>query len=178
MNLIKHPLDNGTFASAISTDKDDISLQNECYKFYLWKLTRQLWYKLFKKDWKNYHLFFISVFTTNSTYLWAMKIVSFIFSLYLLTLSFMPCTDGEDCKDETQSQTSTFATTDHSNHDNDTENCSPFCVCACCGQNITTLFYPVDFLSFKPVSKQVFSVYTSAFVSEVYFNIWQPPKIS
>ena len=107
-----------------------------------------------------------------------MKFFAFIFSFYILALSCMPCTDKDDCKYEVQTNVSKFATTNHSQHDNDTENCSPFCVCACCGQNVTTIFYPVDFAYFTPVATKTFPVYTASFVLEVYFNIWQPPKIS
>jgi hypothetical protein len=90
----------------------------------------------------------------------------------------MPCTDKEDCKYQSEQSSSSLADTDHSNHDQDEEHCPPFCVCTCCGQTFST-----DFLySFIPFivapSSEDFPIYTSAFVSEVYFNIWQPPKIS
>jgi hypothetical protein len=106
-----------------------------------------------------------------------MRIFAYIFSFYLFALAIMPCSDKEDCKYMGNEQT-TFSTTDHSDHDSDTENCSPFCMCACCGQSVTNIFYPAVLNNQTPVSAQKFPIYNASFVSEVYLSIWQPPKIS
>ncbi|MCK6541163.1 hypothetical protein L6Q79_00615 [bacterium] len=105
------------------------------------------------------------------------KILTLIFSFYLLALAVMPCSDKDDCKYHGSEQ-STFATTDHSDHDSDTENCSPSCMCACCGQSMTNIFYPTALYNLTPFASQDFLVYNASFVSEVYLSIWQPPKIS
>jgi hypothetical protein len=70
------------------------------------------------------------------------------------------------------------STTDHSDHEGDTEHCSPFCMCACCGQSITNIFYPTALNNLTLIPSQDFPVYNASFVSEVYLSIWQPPKIS
>ncbi|MEZ4773104.1 MAG: DUF6660 family protein [Bacteroidia bacterium] len=106
-----------------------------------------------------------------------MKIFTLIFSFYLFALAVMPCSDKDDCKYQGADQ-STFASTDHSDHDTDTENCSPFCMCACCGQSITNIFYPTTLRNLTPIATKYFPVYNASFVSEVYLSIWQPPKIS
>jgi hypothetical protein len=80
------------------------------------------------------------------------KVFTLIFSFYLLALAVMPCSDKDDCKYLSADQ-STFTTTDHSDHDSDTEHCSPFCMCACCGQTFTSQFYPLQFL---PTSRSSF----------------------
>ncbi|MBK6819582.1 MAG: hypothetical protein IPG85_08385 [Bacteroidetes bacterium] len=73
---------------------------------------------------------------------------------------------------------STYTTTDHSDHDSDTENCSPF-VCACCGQTLTVLCFANYSLALHvPVSVEKFPLYNASFASEVYLSIWQPPKLS
>jgi hypothetical protein len=103
--------------------------------------------------------------------------LTLIFSFYILALSCMPCSDKDDCNYMSADQ-STFATTDHSDHDSDTENCSPFCMCACCGQSCIFTHFQADFgLNFPTVAQKV-SVYKATFSSEVSFSIWQPPKIS
>jgi hypothetical protein len=105
------------------------------------------------------------------------KVLTLLFSFYLLALAVMPCSDKDDCKYPSGEQT-TFATTDHSDHDNDTENCSPFCMCACCGQSFSSPFSHYSLSLHVPVSLEKFPVYNASFVSEVYLSIWQPPKIS
>ncbi len=105
------------------------------------------------------------------------KVLTLLFSFYLLALAIMPCSDKEDCKYQIASQ-STFATTDHSDHDSDTENCSPFCMCACCGQSLSSPFTNYCLPFHVSISLDKFLVYNTSFVSEVYMSIWQPPKIS
>jgi hypothetical protein len=113
----------------------------------------------------------------KNPYICTVKLFTLIFSFYLLALAVMPCSDMEDCNYPSADQ-STFATTDHSDHDSDTENCSPFCMCACCGQSITNIFYPTALYNPTPVVKQDIPIYNASFISEVYLSIWQPPKIS
>jgi hypothetical protein len=113
----------------------------------------------------------------KNPYICNVKLFTLIFSFYLLALAVMPCSDKEDCKYPSPDQSS-FATTDHSDHDSDTESCSPFCMCACCGQSIINIFYPTALYNPTPVVKQNFPVYNASFISEMYLSIWQPPKIS
>jgi len=105
------------------------------------------------------------------------KLFTLIFSFYLLALAVLPCSDKEDCKYMGSEQT-TFSTTDHSDHEQDTEHCSPFCMCACCGQTCGFIYYQTDLGLNFPTTSQKIVVYQSSFVSEVSFSIWQPPKIS
>jgi hypothetical protein len=106
------------------------------------------------------------------------KVLTLLFSFCLLALAVMPCSDNDDCKYEHKEKTSNFATTDHSDHDSDTENCSPFCMCACCGQSFSNSFVTFSLSLHSPVSLEKFPIYNTSFVSEVYLSIWQPPKIS
>jgi len=71
------------------------------------------------------------------------------------------------------------ATTDHSDHDSDTENCSPFCMCACCGQSFSTnLFQQFSLAKQGPFQIKKFPAYNASFITEVCLSIWQPPKLS
>lgn len=106
-----------------------------------------------------------------------MKLLVFIFSFYLLALALMPCSDKDDCK-YVKTYKSALAATDHSSHDNDVEKCSPFCMCACCGLSFNSSCFPTDLgLNFSTVVLKA-DFYTTSFVSEFSFSIWQPPKIS
>lgn len=61
-----------------------------------------------------------------------MKYFCFIFSLYFLALSLMPCTDDHTTtKSSVEMHVSKL--TCHTN-DSNTDFCSPFCGCATCGQ--------------------------------------------
>lgn len=109
-----------------------------------------------------------------------MKIFSVIFTIYILTLSCLPCGDTEDCK-VLDIGKETFSQTDHHNHQQDTESCSPFCICACCGLNIAFNFQGSVSMtehttSFFPLTERVI-VENDSFASNYYGSIWQPPKI-
>lgn len=102
-----------------------------------------------------------------------MKLARYILSLYILMLSCLPCADIEtDFGNET-----TVAQSHEKEH---TDNCSPFCICSCCGNQIafesqTLVLLPqIHFFTEKNKSDN----YTPQFVSNFYGNIWQPPKIS
>lgn len=106
-----------------------------------------------------------------------MKIFIFIFSFYLIVLAIVPCNDKDNCRYQDKEH-SLYKVTDHSDHDSDTEHCSPFCICACCGHSINNIFYASTIYSLKPVVEEIFPIYYTSFFSEVYLSIWQPPKIS
>jgi len=89
----------------------------------------------------------------------------------------MPCSDKDDCKHEGQNVSVAFATADHSEHGDDDETCPPFCVCACCGQTYILGIEQCKMPIIAPITSKEFPVYTASFLSEVYFNIWQPPKV-
>ena len=103
-----------------------------------------------------------------------MKVLTLIFSFYLLAMAVRPCSDCDfqDVKRDI------YTTSEHSDHESGNENCSPFCICACCGQSITNIFYPSTIYRLKPVVEEIFPIYYTSFFSEVYLSIWQPPKIS
>lgn len=105
------------------------------------------------------------------------QVLTLIFSFYILALSCMSCSDKDDCNYMSNDQ-SKFATTNHSDHDSDTENCSPFCMCACCGQSCSFTHFQTDLSQNFPTVAQKVSVYKAFFSSKVSFSIWQPPKIS
>ena len=84
-----------------------------------------------------------------------------------------------DC---TETKTESKPASEHNDHEKDTENCSPFCICACCGSTIVSNFLFNSIISDK---KQIFlsekekiNFYTTSSISDFCGNIWQPPKIS
>ncbi|OJU29406.1 MAG: hypothetical protein BGN92_03430 [Sphingobacteriales bacterium 41-5] len=104
-----------------------------------------------------------------------MKIIAFIFSLYILLLSGMPCTDAQDCNLPTTTQVS--ATQSHDNHQHETEHCPPLCHCSCCSVAVSKMPL-LAFTYVKPtfVVKENFSFYKSHHLTGFLEAVWQPPK--
>lgn len=104
-----------------------------------------------------------------------MRAASLILCIYFMLLSIMPCSDVEECM--SASQTSISALTDHGNHSHESEMCSPFCVCACCGQDAPIPFDNLVLGGSIRHSAPMGSHYPSGFAPGFYLAIWQPPKI-
>ena len=79
----------------------------------------------------------------------------------------------KDCKYESKIEHSEH----HDNHE-DTENCSPFCMCSCCGQTISYEFISTIEFQNQTLKHNEVSKFQSALISEYSISIWQPPKIS
>ncbi len=95
---------------------------------------------------------------------------------FLLYLSCLPCGDSMECNIKEEVKIS--VTDNHQEHNHDAESCTPFCVCSCCA---ASAYYSP--FSKSQVTKIVFQpsmypLYDVAFNAEVYYSIWQPPKIS
>jgi hypothetical protein len=105
----------------------------------------------------------------------------FLFSIYILLLSVLPCGDIEDCQHKASNTVSNFqsSNTDHQNHHHNAEHCSPFCTCSCC--SIACSVFEIQKLQFRKISihhselkialRNDFTLY------HFLENIWQPPKI-
>lgn len=94
----------------------------------------------------------------------------------MLYLSCLPCSDSKECTVTVEAKIS--AIDSHQKHNHDQEACTPFCTCSCCA---ITAFYSVYYKtqgvkSFLLTRK--YPIYNVAFNTEVYYSIWQPPKIS
>lgn len=108
-----------------------------------------------------------------------MRIHVLLLALYILLLSCLPCGDMKDCsevRDSVASHASAPAAANHTHHDNDVEQCSPFCSCICCGQisnwrSSTIIMQPV--MRVTPPKILLAALFLQ---SEYTSAIWQPPK--
>jgi hypothetical protein len=109
-----------------------------------------------------------------------MKLICFLFSIYLVSLSLLPCNDIDDC--------TSFAKTElHKNHtsekksDFQNDQCTPFCSCACCGihgfQFQKHIFTEEKNINFAETKRQN-NFYAFNTYKAIYLGIWQPPKLS
>ncbi len=103
-----------------------------------------------------------------------MKLVVYLLSFYLLLLPLVPCGDNDECNEDAKQELTTSS--NHKNHPEDDEACTPFCYCSCCPASV---FIP-QFLS-EPVVVSNLAVTNPSFPISLYsfdFSaIWQPPKI-
>jgi hypothetical protein len=99
-----------------------------------------------------------------------MKFSAFIIAFYLLLLAAMPCNDNEECENQAKTEQAS-----HTDHEDEEEGCTPFCVCACCPTHV----YVSD-LSNGNLSIPIFSVISSEINTEINsfisHTIWQPPR--
>ncbi|NDU95118.1 DUF6660 family protein [Spirosoma terrae] len=106
-----------------------------------------------------------------------MKVVVYVFSLWILLLSGLPCPDA-DCHAH-ERVTANTATSQHTDEQDHKAPCSPFCHCATClGFSV-----PLPFGYTRPaqsmtagLSQQIFT-YLSPFLADVARSVWQPPKL-
>ena len=108
-----------------------------------------------------------------------MKYLWLSFSFFLLTLSVYPCSDSEECN--TKSITEVSENTNHEKHNHETEQCPPFCTCACCGVNVFQFpnqiyLFKEDLVFFN--QKEKINFYSFIYNKKITDKIWQPPKIS
>ena len=107
-----------------------------------------------------------------------MKAIVFFMALYILVLGAVPCSDMHNkCNTE---NSKTELTQNHDHQQDQDDNCTPFCTCACCSASVIA----VDFAPFKLKNPTVFhisekvSLRNFTFISNFFGSIWQPPKIS
>lgn len=109
-----------------------------------------------------------------------MKVFSSILALFMMALFLMPCADMYE-KDVFNNQEYSTEITHQDTHDHtESDLCTPFCLCGCCGMvsgvvlqwNVYSLVKKTFDLS-KP---KVY--YKSIFISRYLGEIWQPPKIN
>lgn len=103
-----------------------------------------------------------------------MKIICFILSLYVFSLSTVPCCSGNDCSDDTNTE----HTQDHSHHhdDNNDNTCSPFLNCGTCSGFVFSKL-EIDFEEFYFIMDKSVVVHKSQFIDHYFAKFWQPPKI-
>jgi hypothetical protein len=104
------------------------------------------------------------------------KFLTLIFAFYILLLPGMPCMDTGECNEASQTEISKSQAAPQQEN----EDCSPFCNCACCGHILTPNFQLNKISIADPFAKQKKqSCYHSVSLSSDFFgNIWQPPRFS
>jgi hypothetical protein len=111
-----------------------------------------------------------------------MKIFWLILSIYLVSLSVLPCSDKEECDITVKvEQASISKTNTHDQHTHEKEHCPPFCICSCCGAHSYDL--QITLIHFKKnkdfaLEKKQICTYAFIYSNEYSSKIWQPPRLS
>lgn len=108
-----------------------------------------------------------------------MKFLSLILAIAIMAVSFVPCTDnllakgGNVVKKE-------IASSDKSSkdHNNTSDNCSPFCTCSCCAASAFYSPFAKAQINKVEFQSEKYPLYNVAFSTEAQNSIWQPPKFS
>ncbi|TDG36675.1 hypothetical protein EZJ43_05160 [Pedobacter changchengzhani] len=107
-----------------------------------------------------------------------MKFISLILSLGILFLSCITC---EDLPVFEKLSNSVDASVNISKPctENATDNCTPLCICNCCGQPVLNLksVSSQPLVKVNAITKKSF-VYKNSFTSYYIQKIWQPPKLN
>jgi hypothetical protein len=106
------------------------------------------------------------------------KVIRFIFTLYITFVTVYPCSDGNTCLDEQKAGITVVNESTHEHGSSERDLCTPFCICSCCAAQvqISSLAYQ-EFLTFEHNTKQL-ALYFERPISNTSHSIWQPPKIS
>lgn len=110
-------------------------------------------------------------------YISRMRWVLFFFSMYLLALSVMPCSDTTVSEGDTVTSISD-ANTEHHHAHQLVDTCSPFCSCACCTHTLV-LLHPLH-LPISPYiptfTAQLISFSDVSFYTTYLSQLEKPPR--
>jgi hypothetical protein len=101
------------------------------------------------------------------------KNLAVFYLIFVVLLSVLPCSDELAAQEFTQQA---VVKVDHDKAKGSAENCSPICLCSCCGQSVVEpqfVAFQTKITTFKvenEISTHQFSLEQRA------KNIWQPPK--
>lgn len=102
-----------------------------------------------------------------------MKYLAVLLSMYLLALNLAPCTDVVTSDTDAKTEFSQAAN-DHQHQDSDL--CSPFCICQCCHVSATYSQFTYIKLDINYISTQDF-FYLNGTEKDITTSILQPPKV-
>ncbi len=105
-----------------------------------------------------------------------MRFLAFLFAMYVLALSAMPCNDLHDGRSLTKNTTEVITGLPHDGDHLDL--CSPFCICSCCNTSIVFNFNipSIKIPDILIENNKKSGILSSSFISSFYGKIWQPPQ--
>ncbi len=102
-----------------------------------------------------------------------MKYLAFILAIYIFALNLTPCADF-DVPDDVETEISQTINDDHQHQDSDL--CSPFCICQCCHISATHFDIPDIKFNLSYISTQDF-LYLKGSEKDFTTSVLQPPQV-
>ncbi len=102
-----------------------------------------------------------------------MKYLAFILAIYIFTLNLAPC-DDSDVPDDAKTEFSQAMDDNHQHQDSDL--CSPFCICQCCHISATYSQIADLKLDIPHISTQDF-IYLNGSEKDFTTSVLQPPQV-
>jgi hypothetical protein len=102
-----------------------------------------------------------------------MRFFCYILSIYIISLTAIPCIDGSF--DDHGQKTELGEKEHHQHHEGD--DCSPLCTCNCCATPVIQQDFFIHFDNFTLLQEYNLPEYVSAVTSDYLKNIWQPPQL-
>lgn len=108
-----------------------------------------------------------------------MRFFCIIFSFYLLFLSWQPCQDITANKVIHQKNYAEQPDFHVTQEQNETDDCSPFCICSCCQTSVTyaNLFFRITNIITNKITSKTSAFYQNPDEKTYQNSIWQPPKL-
>jgi len=94
----------------------------------------------------------------------------------MLYLACLPCGDSIECNPKMEKTIS--AENNHQEHQHESESCTPFCTCSCCAVPAFFVAYSKAQIDKPTFQSRKYPLYNIALNADVYYSIWQPPKLS
>lgn len=101
-----------------------------------------------------------------------MRPFAILLALHTIVISLMPC---DDAISGSMNVTGTVEKPHHQ-HENDADNCSPFCFCSCCAGFEMQNLMNNEMIPFNLASR-AYPVYTKNFSFSHISEFWQPPRV-
>lgn len=103
-----------------------------------------------------------------------MRYLTFILSIYIFALNLAPCADIDVSDNDAKTEISQAMDNDHQHQDSDL--CSPFCICQCCHINATYFQFSYTKYEIRFISTQDF-FYQNGIEKDFTPSILQPPRV-
>lgn len=103
-----------------------------------------------------------------------MKIFSFIMAFIILALSCLPCKDGAKAI-SVKGKTEIKVPANKPQH-SDADDCSPFCICSCCGIHTSNSnLFGIQHLTVEYSTER--ELYPQTPLYDISLPVWQPPQL-
>jgi hypothetical protein len=111
-----------------------------------------------------------------------MKYFSYLFCLYFLALSSMPCLDIHEAHlaDKLQVTQISDAGHDKCDHQKHADLCSPFCVCSCCGISQLVagpMRLVMTFAIIETVTNRNSFLHVEIWQGDCFSSVFRPPQV-